>query len=336
MGKASRKYNRGKNRKQEAQQAKMQEQEKRELGARMMENVEKEAYAEALDVLAEMIEKKLYAPEYMYEGARCYFMTGDYERATQWLDNTLQFEPNHVAARLLLARICILEDRTDDGMAIYDFVLEHYKQALQPEQREDMEDILEYYVQKDSERVAKEFPYVAEFMHVETSDDAKTAAAEAPAAPAVSVDADEAPSMELKVSFAPAPKNVTVEAGPVEEDAVTVPANEKAEATEKNEEEKAADAAEAEAKLQEVLAMDTSIGERIHLLNVFAGAHFVANGFDAAKSFLAAALKLDAHDDETLRNLAVLAKAQGEPDKALQFAAAMTTTDFVLLQRLKG
>ena len=102
MGKASRKYNRGKNRKQEAQQAKMQEQEKRELGARMMENVEKEAYAEALDVLAEMIEKKLYDPEYMYEGARCYFMTGDYERATQWLDNTLQFEPNHVAATCII------------------------------------------------------------------------------------------------------------------------------------------------------------------------------------------------------------------------------------------
>ncbi|MDY6269138.1 lipopolysaccharide assembly protein LapB [uncultured Selenomonas sp.] len=323
MGKASRRYNREKNRKQEAQQTKQQEQEKRTLGARMMEHIGREEYADALNVLAELIEKKIYDPQYMYEGADCYFKIGDYQRATQWLTNTLQFAPDHVAARLLLARICILEDRVDDGLAVYDFVLEHYAQAIQPEQREDMEDILEYYVQEDPERIAHAFPYVAQFMHIESAKTVDVAAAETPQAPVVKVASDETPSMELKVSMNPSPKSVDVSVDTAAPTKVDTP-------------DAAADMAEAKAKLQDVLAMDTSIGERIHLLNVFAGGYFVTNAIAAAQSFLAAALKLDAHDDETLRNLAVVTKAQGDANKALQFAAAMRTTDFVLLQLLKG
>ena len=283
MGKASRRYRREKQQKQQAQAVQQNAQEKKALEAQMREKIEAEAYGDALNVLAEMIEKKIYEPEDMYQGAYCYFMTGDYERAVSWLDNTLKFAPNHVEARLLLARICILEDRTQDGMAIYDFILEHYPQQLQPEQREDMQDILEYYVEED-----------------------KPAMPGAPEQPiAVETEKETAAEPEPAPKAEPAPKQ----------------------------EPPAFDAA---AKIAEVMQSKVSVAERIHLLNSFAGGCYVAGDHEGAKACLTAPLQLDDHDDETLRNLAVLSQAMGDPDKALQFAAAMSYTDFVLLTTLKG
>ena len=304
MGKASRRYRREKQQKQQAQAVQQNAQEKKALEAQMREKIEAEAYGDALNVLAEMIEKKIYEPEDMYQGAYCYFMTGDYERAVSWLDNTLKFAPNHVEARLLLARICILEDRTQDGMAIYDFILEHYAEALQPEQREDMQDILEYYAQEDPERIRREFPYVAAFMHL--AGEAEPAMPGAPEQP-IAVETEKETAAEPE----PAPK---AEPGPKQEPP----------------------AFDAAAKIAEVMQSKVSVAERIHLLNSFAGRYYVAGDHEGAKACLTAALQLDDHDDETLRNLAVLSQAMGDPDKALQFAAAMSYTDFVLLTTLKG
>lgn len=316
MGKANRKYHREKNRKQVAQETKMQNNEKRAYEERLTALMNQEAYGEALDVLAEMIQHQAYDAEDMYRGAYCYFMTGDYRRAAQWLTNTLSFAPAHVEARLLLARICILEDRADDGMAIYDFLLEHYPQALQPEQREDMQDILEYYVEEDKERVAQRFPYVAAFMHID--------GAEAPAPKAsASVQVEAPEGADVHVSVASGTQQAEVH--------VPQPAAQAAEPTE------ASILQEAEAQLARVRAManDVSVAERVRILNTFAGGYFVADEYDAAKTFLAEALELDAKNDTTLRNLAMLAKSQGDAEKALQFASAMHATDFVLLQALK-
>ena len=322
MGKASRRFNRGKNRKQTVQETKAQNAEKQTYEAQMKALMDNEQYADALNVLAEMIQEKIYDAEDMYRGAYCYFMTGDYARAAQWLTNTLSFAPTHVAARLLLARICILEDRTDDGMAIYDFVLEHYESSLDEEQREDMEDILEYYVEEDKAHVREAYPHVAAFMHIGA---AEAPAAKAPAA-SVNIQAQAPAGAAVHVDVARGDEHTAVQlpqAG--------VPAAAESEAAEASIEQ------EAETQLARVRAMakDVSLAERVRILNTFAGGYFVADELAAAKSFLAEALALDAKNDTTLRNLAMLAKAQGDKEKALQFASAMQTTDFVLLQALK-
>lgn len=325
MGRKSRRYRRRKKRNQEAKKKTMENKEKRTLETRMKALMKDEEYAKALDVLAEMIQDKAYEAEDLYRGAYCYFMTGDYQRAAAWLTNTLSFVPNHVAARLLLARICILEDRIDDGLAIYDFILEHYEQALQPEQREDMEDILEYYVSQDKERIKEQFPYVAVFMHVEGAEKpAKTA----PATVEASVEAPAGADVHLSVAQGGKRTDVHV---PQEAPAAAAPID--AEATDVTE---ASVAQEAEEQLARVQASGASVAERLRMLNAFAGGYFVADEFAAAKSFLKAALELDAQDDATLRNLAMLAKAEGDGEKALQFASAMRHADFVLLAALKG
>ena len=71
-------------------------------------------------------------------------------------------------------------------------------------------------------------------------------------------------------------------------------------------------------------------------MNAFAGAAYVADDYAGAKEFLMAALRLDPGADVTLRNMALLLHDMGEKDKALQVAAKMRKTDFMLLRVLKS
>ena len=103
--------------KKKHQKKKVQGQEtKNMLREELKRHVSNDEYADALDVLAQMVQSgtKISADD-MYDGAYCYFMSGDYERTAKWLDSVLAAEPAHVKARLLLARLCILEGRTDSA-----------------------------------------------------------------------------------------------------------------------------------------------------------------------------------------------------------------------------
>lgn len=305
MGKSKRKLNRDRIKHNNVELSRTQEQGKKAFRQKMLQFIEAEEYAEALNVLAEIIEQKIYDPELMYQGANCYFMIGDYDRAVQWLNNTLQFDSNHISARLLLARICILEDRVNDGLAIYDFILEHYLEGLQIEQREDITDILEYYVRDEGDMIRKNFPHITKFMGLENVSDMSCLRA-----------------VEQTEHIIPI-KNMDTDG-----EQTSISKEDKTE-TENHDE-------SVQKKIQQVLKMDTSVMDKIHLLNVFAGGHFYSNEYESTQTFLLEALKLDMHQDETLRNLAILAKCIGEPAKAMEYAAAMSITDFVLLQVIKS
>ena len=76
--------------------------------------------------------------------------------------------------------------------------------------------------------------------------------------------------------------------------------------------------------------------EKVEALNAFAGAAYVADDYVSAKTLLMAALRLDPGCDVTLRNMALLLHDMGEQEKALQIAAKMRQTDFMLLHSLKS
>ena len=76
--------------------------------------------------------------------------------------------------------------------------------------------------------------------------------------------------------------------------------------------------------------------EKVEALNAFAGAAYAAGDNTGAKMLLMAALRLDPGADMTLRNMALLLHDMGEKDKALQVAATMRRTDFMLLRTLKS
>lgn len=307
MGRANRKMNKNKKKKEQEMQSAMVQKLREELNTLFAE----EKYSDVINKLAELVQAGDHDPEMLYDGAYSYFMIGDYERAAGMVENVLTFAPGHLAARILLARICILEDRTDDSLAIFDFVLEHSENQLTQEQREDMEDILEYYGRNEAEHLQADFPHVAAFLGL------------APAATSAA---------------APVPKasSFTVPAAPVEPAApVTVPEAPAVEAPIAAPEAPQEDSAESvEAEIQAVMGKDASLSDKVRLLQAFAGGHFTAGEYAAAAKLLETALTIDGQDANVIRNLAVLAKRMGKVDKALELAARMPQTDFLLLDFL--
>lgn len=125
--------------------------------------LDQEEYACFLETLAQRInehEGEIDA-DLMYEGAFAYFMLGDYDRATSWVNNTLQMDGGNLKARILLGRICILEERTQDALAVFEFVLEHDDGRLSEDDREDIATIASYYARKDEDHTKSAYPYLS-------------------------------------------------------------------------------------------------------------------------------------------------------------------------------
>lgn len=289
MGKANRKMN--KNKKNKGQ--KVQTEKLQELREELRDLFTEEKYSDVINKLAELVQDGDHDAEMLYDGAYSYFMLGDYTRAAGMVQNVLTFDQGHLAARILLARICILEDRTDDSLAIFDFVLEHGENVLTQEQREDIEDILDYYGRNEAEHIKAEFPHVAGFLGL----------------------APLAEETESVAAPTPAVKVQTVE-----------PQAAMPQAAEQG--------GDYRSEIQAVLTKDISLSDKIRLLQVFAGGHYMAGDYQAAAAFLEAALGIDGQDENVLRNLAITAKRMGKTEKAWEFAAKLPQTDLLLVDFL--
>lgn len=145
----------------------------RQENARWEEKLKKQMaagqYAEAIETLAELVKGNDIKPEFMYDAAYAYFMVGDYERAGQWINNTLTYEPGNIPVRILLARLLILQEREDDGLAIFDFVLDKGLASLTEEQKDEIEEIVEFYGRSEREKVQRNYPHIAAFLKLEAA-----------------------------------------------------------------------------------------------------------------------------------------------------------------------
>ena len=145
MGKRSRKIKRS----QQSQKNNEIRQETKIMKAEITELLAKEKYVEVIEELAKMIKAKCYDADTMYAGAFSYFMLGDYKRASAWVNNTLTYDAKNVNARVLLARLCFLENRVTDGLAICNFIMQYYSNNLNDEQQHDLEDLVSMYIDDD-------------------------------------------------------------------------------------------------------------------------------------------------------------------------------------------
>lgn len=260
-----------------------------------------EEYGEALGTVAAMIEQGIEDADAFYDASYAYFMSGDYERATQWVDNTLRLAPQHLGARILLARICFLEERTSDGLAIAEFVLKNYAAALSAEDKKELAEVLDYYGTTKEDEIRAGYPAIARFLQVD----------------------DAAPKAQT-AAFQPLAQQVQrIEAQPVQQ---MQPSQHSA----------ADDEKEAMRLAQEILGKNIALLEKVHLLNSFAAGFFLEGSFTAAKHLLKQALGLDAHDEMTLKNMGYTLVALGERDAALELAARMKLPDFGLLAAVRG
>ncbi len=332
MGKANRKMNKNK---QKAQKKDFQ-QKIDKLKAKMLQYEKEMNYAEAINTLAELIDAGCREAEVIYHGARNYFMVGDYVRAAKWADMTLDFVPEHIGARILLARLCLINDRIDDGLAIFEFVLEHHEESLRADQQEELEEALSFYGKHQEQRLQESYPHILAFLRKRQLQEERSVPAQEKTEPAAA-GTTESPLAALKAlknrlaavqndENQPEP-SASPECEPVER---TVEPVESVKV-----EEQEVSSQNAENIEREILAKEISLLEKVTMLNKFAGAEFVKGEFLAAESLLKSALRLDACHEDSLRNLAVLYFAKGEKEKAWQAAANMKRTDFVLLDLLR-
>ena len=257
--------------------------------------VKKEKYAEAINAFADALAQGEPPKECYADVARAYFELGDYKRAADWVSNALSVDPGNVDVRILLARICQRERRTDDALKLYENILAAHAAALTAAQRAEIEQRagLDARLAQDKTRMA--YPHLAALLGL----------APTPAAPTV-------PSVPASSGTAPiAP--VSVPATPV-----------------------AQSAGNAKAQAAQILAQSIRPAEKMAALNAFAGAAYVQDDYAGARELLTAALELDPGCDVTLRNMALLLHEIGEREKALQVAAKMGQTDFMLLRTLKS
>lgn len=257
--------------------------------------VKKEKYAEAINAFADVLAQGEPPKECYADVARAYFELGDYKRAADWVSNALSVDPGNVDVRILLARICQRERRTDDALKLYENILAAHVAALTAAQRAEIEQRagLDARLAQDKTRTA--YPHLAALLGL----------APAPAAPTVPA----APASSGTAPIAP----VSVPAAPA-----------------------AQSSGSAKAQAAQILAQSIRPAEKMAALNAFAGAAYVKDDYAGARELLTAALELDPGCDVTLRNMALLLHEMGEREKALQVAAKMGQTDFMLLRTLKS
>lgn len=355
MGKASRKLKK----KQQLEEVAGQQAEVKGLEQKLQSQIEQEAYSDALNTLANLAEKGTVSPASMYAGAYAYFMLGDYERAAAWIDNTLQFAPDHVAARILLARLCILREKIDAGLSIFELLTDKFLAGMSDEEKDEVESLSGFYGRNEPDRIRKEYPHLAKFLRLDEEEATKTssmqaapvfasqAEAQAPAAAepkqetgksALEILRNLKQKIDARVQGDKALKTQENALAPatVESPKASVSAPAAAEnAAAPDKPPQAGEANEAGRKLREVLDSPRSIAEKVRILDSFAGGYYAQDNLEAAELFLTEALKFDETDDGVLRNLAVLLAEKGEKDKAFQAAARMRQTDFLLIQAIR-
>ena len=257
--------------------------------------VKKEKYAEAINAFADALAQGEPPKECYADVARAYFELGDYKRAADWVSNALSVDPGNVDMRILLARICQRERRTDDALKLYENILAAHAAALTATQRAEIEQRagLDARLAQDKTRTA--YPHLAALLGLSP----------APAAPTVPA----APTSSGTAPIAP----VSVPAAPT-----------------------AQSFGNAKAQAAQIMAQSIRPAEKMAALNAFAGAAYVQDDYAGARELLTAALELDPGCDVTLRNMALLLHEMGEREKALQVAAKMGQTDFMLLRTLKS
>lgn len=320
-----------------------------EILARVRELIDGEKYADAINMMPELVKLGCRDIDFFYGAAYCYFMLGDMDRAAQWVNTALSVYPAHVATKILLARICLMQERVADALAIFDMLLAAPGLSLTEQEQEDMEEILEYYQYSEEELIRENYPHVAAFLKLDEEEDTEEAAA-----------ADDEPAEE-EIAEVEAAAEDTGEAGKEDNGEVTEEASEEAlilnlrrrgllpeedageaagemtaeDTGEAGEEDIKEDAEEAGTMVQKIHSQNISLKEKVRLFNFFAGGYFMQQKYDEARLLLAEAVKIDTQEQATIRNMAYLLLAQGKSDEAFKWAAKLPMADFGLLLNLR-
>lgn len=135
----------------------------------MQQFMEAEDYTAAMDVMAEMAVKKQMDGEIMYWGAQCYFFTGDFERAEKWVNNALNSGYNSVGLKMLLATLCMTEERNEDAFKLCDVVLTEGIEGMSKQDQEIFDNFIDN-ISYGYDELVSEYPKISEYLQKKQAD----------------------------------------------------------------------------------------------------------------------------------------------------------------------
>lgn len=331
------------NNKRKKQQESIALKELVDLKKQMKEQFDAGKYVAAMDTMAEIAEHKKMDPEIMFMGATCYFMTGDNERATKWINNTLSYDPQNVGARILLGRLCLTEGKTEQGFDVLTFVVENQKVAMTEKDKEQLLGILKYCNDNIGGELEKH-PSLFEYFKANDGEKLPTLLERVPTGEAAGnggaskakAAVDRLKELLHKSKGQKADKQPLQEKTKVNEPAndaipTTVPDVKIAQTTAAKE-----GAESATEFMNKVMSSNISLREKIQSLNNYASGLYLNDDYDGALKLLKKALEIDNRDPFVLRNIAYVCVAMKEKEKALAFAKTLPMMDFGLLKAIKG
>lgn len=135
----------------------------------MQQFMEAEDYAAAMDVMAEMAANKQMDGEIMYWGAQCYFFTGDFERAEKWVNNALNNGYNGVGLKMLLATLCMSEERNEDAFKLCEVVLTEGIEGMSKQEQEIFDNFMDN-ISYGYDELVSEYPKISEYLQKKQAD----------------------------------------------------------------------------------------------------------------------------------------------------------------------
>lgn len=135
----------------------------------MQQFMEAEDYTAAMDVMAEMAANKQMDGEIMYWGAQCYFFTGDFERAEKWVNNALNNGYNNRGLKMLLATLCMSEERNEDAFKLCEVVLTEGIEGMSQQEQEIFDNFMDNISYGYDELMSK-YPKISEYFQKKQAD----------------------------------------------------------------------------------------------------------------------------------------------------------------------
>lgn len=325
----------------------------------MQQFMETEDYAAAMDVMAEMANNKQMDGEIMYWGAQCYFFTGDFERAEKWVNNALNNGYNGVGVKMLLATLCMTEERNKDAFKLCDAVLTEGIEGMSKQAQEIFDNFMDN-ISYGYDELVSEYPKISAYLQKKQADNEANSPVsklkeilkgkemkeaepqQAKVQEEVKTEPEKTPN-EDKAQAAVArlrqllsknkeseekQEEITPEIQRVEENQPVV---KEFDNVQQNEVEKV----DVSDTLAKIAAKEISLVEKVRLINVFAGVCYQQGDYQSAFDLLSAALEIDGQDAATLKNIAYTCLSAGEQEQTLSFAAKLPVVDFALLYALK-
>jgi len=129
-------------------------------------HMEKKEYAAAVNAFADAVDQGNPPAECYADVARAYFELGDYVRAASWVTNALSHDPNDVAVRIVLARICQREKRTEDALKVYENILSAHQASLTYEQRSEISRLAGLDARLNPDKTRAAYPQLAALLGI--------------------------------------------------------------------------------------------------------------------------------------------------------------------------